>query len=96
MIVSGICVYSARRLTCADLESRFTEKSRALLLYLIGIFGTFGEAMLLHLFYLKTGSLELILKIPYEYNHIFPFLASLGLFCLFWTAAYRERSAVWR
>lgn len=52
--------------------------------------------MLLHLFYLKTGSLELILKIPYEYNHIFPFLASLGLFCLFWTAAYRERSAVWR
>ena len=39
--------------------------------------------MLLHLFYLKTGSLELILKIPYEYNHIFPFLASLGLFCLF-------------
>ena len=59
------------------------KKSRALLLYLIGIFGTFGEAMLLHLFYLKTGSLELILKIPYEYNHIFPFLASLGLFCLF-------------
>ena len=59
------------------------KKSRALLLYLIGIFGTFGEAMLLHLFYLKTGSLELILKIPYEYNHIFPFLASVGLFCLF-------------
>ena len=26
MIVSGICVYSAQRLTCADLESRFTEK----------------------------------------------------------------------
>ena len=59
------------------------KKSRALLLYLIGVFGTFGEAMLLHLFYLKTGSLELILKIPYEYNHIFPFLASVGLFCLF-------------
>lgn len=59
------------------------KKSRALLLYLIGVFGTFGEAMLLHLFYLKTGSLELILKIPYEYNHIFPFLASVGLFGLF-------------
>lgn len=59
------------------------KKSRALLLYLIGVFGTFGEAMLLHLFYLRTGSLELILKIPYEYNHIFPFLASVGLFCLF-------------
>lgn len=39
--------------------------------------------MLLHLFYQRTGSLELILKIPYEYNHIFPFLASVGLFCLF-------------
>ncbi len=59
------------------------KRSRALLLYLIGVFGTFGEAMLLHLFYLKTGSLELILKIPYEYNHIFPLLASLGLFALF-------------
>lgn len=59
------------------------KKSHALLLYLTGVFGTFGEAMLLHLFYLKTGSLELILKIPYEYNHIFPFLASVGLFCLF-------------
>ena len=53
------------------------------MLYLIGVFGTFGEAMLLHLFYLKTGSLELILKIPYEYNHVFPFLASVGLFGLF-------------
>ena len=50
---------------------------------LIGVIGTFGEAMLLHLFYQRTGSLELILKIPYEYNHIFPFLASVGLFCLF-------------
>ena len=59
------------------------KKSHALILYLTGVFGTFGEAMLLHLFYLKTGSLELILKIPYEYNHIFPFLASVGLFCLF-------------
>ena len=59
------------------------KKSRALLLYLIGVIGTFGEAMLLHLFYQRTGSLELILKIPYEYNHIFPFLASVGLFCLF-------------
>lgn len=59
------------------------KKSHALFLYLTGVFGTFGEAMLLHLFYLKTGSLELILKIPYEYNHIFPFLASVGLFCLF-------------
>ena len=25
MIVSGICVYFARRLTCADLESRFYQ-----------------------------------------------------------------------
>ncbi len=59
------------------------KKSHALVLYLIGVFGTFTEAMLLHLFYLRTGSLELILKIPYEYNHVFPFLASVGLFCLF-------------
>ena len=59
------------------------KRSRAWILYLIGVLGTFGETMLLHLFYLRTGSLELILKIPYEYNHVFPFLASVGLFCLF-------------
>ena len=59
------------------------KRSRALLLYLAGVIGTFGEAMLLHLYYLVCGCLELILKIPYEYNHIFPFLASVGLFCLF-------------
>ena len=59
------------------------KKSHALLLYLIGVFGTFGEAMLLHVLYLRTGSLELILKIPYEYNHVFPFVASVGLFGLF-------------
>lgn len=67
------------------------KKSRALLLYLIGVFGTFGESLLLHLIYLRTGSLELILKIPYEYNHIFPFLASVGLFCLFLDSDIRGR-----
>lgn len=59
------------------------KKSHALVVYLTGVVGTFGEAMLLHLFYLRTGSLELILKIPYEYNHVFPFVASVGLFGLF-------------
>lgn len=83
MTASGICACFVQPLIFADSEFLFTEKSRALLLYLIGVIGTFGEAMLLHLFYQRTGSLELILKIPYEYNHIFSFLASVGLFCLF-------------
>ena len=68
------------------------KKSHALLLYLIGVFGTFGEAMALHLVYLKTGSLELILKLPYEYNHVFPFLASLGLFYLFVDSEIRGKA----
>jgi surface polysaccharide O-acyltransferase-like enzyme len=37
----------------------------------------------LHRIYLSTGSLELILKISYEYNHILPFLAAVGLFMTF-------------
>ena len=81
MTASGICACFVQPLIFADSEFLFYRKNPGR--YLIGVIGTFGEAMLLHLFYQRTGSLELILKIPYEYNHIFPFLASVGLFCLF-------------
>lgn len=54
-----------------------------LLLYVGGALCVFGEAFLLRAVYLRTGSLDRILDITYEYNHLFVFIASLGLFLVF-------------
>lgn len=43
----------------------------------------FAGTMGLHFFYLKTGSLGRMLTVLLEYNHILPFLASVGLFLAF-------------
>ena len=59
------------------------KKARSLCLYAAGCLGILAEIALLRFGYLKTGSFGLILKISTEYNHLFPFLASVGLFCLF-------------
>lgn len=62
----------------------FLEKKRnALLLYLGSAVCIVAEVLILRYIYAKTGSLELIQAIPIEYNHIFAFTASLGLFGLF-------------
>jgi surface polysaccharide O-acyltransferase-like enzyme len=53
------------------------------ILYIAGVVLTIGELMLLHLVYIRTGSFEHIMKISIEYNHIFPVLASIGLFIMF-------------
>lgn len=52
-------------------------------LYVAACFGIFAETMCLHQIYIRTGSLELIMKIGTEYNHVFPFLAAVGLFMTF-------------
>lgn len=54
--------------------------AQGMLLYLAGVALTFSELMALHLVYVKTGSLEHIMKISIEYNHIFPLIAAIGLF----------------
>lgn len=78
-----LCVFTAaayiRRFGISFLES----KKRCLILYLGGCLAALGELLLLHGIYLRTGSFELIWKISMEYNHIFPFLASVGLFGFF-------------
>lgn len=78
-----LCVFLTaayiRRFGCSFLE----KKGRALCLYLLACAAVFGETMCLRLLYLRTGSLEHVMKIAIEYNHIFPFLASVGLFGLF-------------
>lgn len=59
------------------------QKWRCACLYVVTCLAFFGETMCLHQIYLRTGKLELIMKIALEYNHILPFLASIGLFMTF-------------
>lgn len=59
------------------------KKWKCVCLYLVACLGIFAETMCLHQVYLKTGSLELIMKVATEYNHVFPFLAAVGLFMTF-------------
>ncbi len=61
----------------------FKKKWQWFCLYVGACAAIFAETMVLHLIYQKTGSLELIVNIPLEYNHIFPFLAAVGLFMTF-------------
>ncbi len=61
----------------------FKKKWRSVCLYIVACLGIFAETMCLHQIFLRTGSMELIMKIATEYNHIFPFLAALGLFLAF-------------
>lgn len=61
------------------------KKWKSIGLYVVACLGIFAETMCLHQVYLKTGSLELIMKVATEYNHIFPFLAAVGLFMTFLT-----------
>ncbi len=64
--------------------SGFLERRGAgVCLYLAGCAGAFGELMLLRGYYLKTGGLGRIMKVSMEYNHLFPFLAAVGLFAAF-------------
>ena len=61
----------------------WNKKSRSLCLYVVGSLCVFGEVMALHVIYCKTGKLGLLLTVSTEYNHIFPVLASVGLFAFF-------------
>ena len=75
-----ICVFMVaayfRRFGAGILE----KGKRALLCYLAGVCLIFGGTMGIHLFYVKTGRLELLLEMFIEYNHVFVLLASVGLF----------------
>ncbi len=78
-----VCVFVTaayiRRFGVKFLES----KARALGLYIAACLAIMAEAFVLRAIYLRTGSLERLLKISLEYNHLFPFLASVGLFVFF-------------
>ncbi len=78
-----LCVFAAaayvRRFGIPCLE----KKGRAILLYVVSCLLIFGGTMGLRAVYLRTGSLGRMLSMCMEYNHILPFLASLGLFLSF-------------
>lgn len=78
-----LCVFAAaayiRRFGLPFLE----KKGRGLLLYSFCCLAIFGITFLLRAFYLKTGSFGLMLKMCFEYNHLLPFLAAVGLFFAF-------------
>ena len=95
-----ICVFAAaaylRRFGVPFLEKR----GRGIALYVVCCLMVFGGTMLLRQVFLRTGSLERMLKMCLEYNHILAFLAAAGLFAAFrrlkisgWFAAFVCRIA---
>ncbi len=58
-------------------------KVRGLLLYAASCMATFGCAYVLKLIFLRTGHLHDIITYSYSYNHIFCYLAAVGLFSFF-------------
>ncbi len=78
-----LCVFMAaayvRRFGLPLLE----KKGRGLLLYIVCGLLAFGGTLTLREVYLRTGRLGRIVDICLEYNHIFAFLAALGLFMAF-------------
>lgn len=62
----------------------FLEKKRnCYMLYIGGCLLTFGGTMVLRQIYLHSGSLERMIKMCLQYNHLLPFAAAWGLFGIF-------------
>ncbi len=78
-----LCVFMTaayiRRFGCRFLEKKWSGP----LLYGGGCVLIFGVTLLLRGIYLRTGSLETVLGICLEYNHILPLAAAVGLFAIF-------------
>lgn len=65
-------------------QPEFFRKRNCAILYVVGTLGAFAELLVLGMVGIKyNGALELIRTVSMNYNHIFVFLAALGLFGLF-------------
>lgn len=62
----------------------FKSKGKSLLIYLLAAGGIFGGTMALRLVYLRTGRLDTILTVCYNYNHILVLVASIAFFYIFY------------
>jgi len=74
--------------------SSFLEKRGCCVVMYVGCcLLVFSGTMALRGIYLKTGSLERMLKMCMEYNHILPFAAAVGLFGIFYRLRVSGRFA---
>lgn len=64
-------------------EPKFAKRKISAVLFICGVLGTFCELLLIGKVREITGSLGFIKTISTDYNHIFPLIASVGLFGLF-------------
>lgn len=78
-----LCVFLAAAYIRRFGSAFVATMKRSIGLYVLAALGIWGLTMGLRRVYLATGSLGRIIKIGLEYNHILPFLASLGLFGIF-------------
>jgi len=59
------------------------KRLNCVILYFVGCLLALAEMFVFRTIYLQKGSFGLILKISFEYNHIFVLMAAVGLFGLF-------------
>lgn len=90
-----LCVFLTaayvRRFGCPFLEKKWFGP----VLYWGGCFLIFGATFLLRGIYLRTGSLETVLGICLEYNHILPLAAAFGLFAICYRMRIKGKAAAW-
>lgn len=60
-----------------------TGRAKGILLYVLSSAAMFASAIILRAVYVKTGHLKDIITYAYSYNHIFCYLAAVGLFVCF-------------
>lgn len=77
------CVFVAAAYIRRYKPAFFEKKKNCRILYLCGVLGIVAELALLWVVFMKKGALSYIMNISLEYNHLFVFLASLGLVCYF-------------
>ena len=69
------------------------KPSQGMAMYLINVLLIFIEQVAIDYVMVNLGHLELISGISYDYNHLFTFMASLGLFM--WGIKLPEKEGVW-
>lgn len=90
-----LCVFLSaayvRRFGCRILRTM----KKSCCLYVGSCLGILAVTAGLYMVYLRTGSLGRIITVAFEYNHILPYLAALGLFGIFLHVKVPENAGRW-
>lgn len=78
-----LCVFMAAAYIRKFGVSLLKKRWQCILLYVGACLAMLAETLCLQQIYLKTGSLGRMVTVAIEYNHIFAFLAAVGLFLTF-------------